>query len=150
MSDQCCWRLTCGDGDTLAGAAGAVLVSGLDHRSVLLLAVQPREGAVAGGGVACAHVPVLRRGDDAVGSSDGGGTPRHHSAAFFAGGLGGHVCRWTRFCEERKATFTVSVCLWRMLQLEDAVIENTVLLGFFFSGIRKHTATILEKWLIRM
>lgn len=101
MSERCCWTITCGDGDTLASVAGAVLVSGPDHRCVLLLAAQPREGAVAGGGVACAHVPVLRHGDDAVGRSDGGGAPRHQSAASFAGGLGGHVCRRTRFCDER-------------------------------------------------
>lgn len=106
-------------------------MSGLDHRSVLLLAAQPREGAVAGGGVACAHVPVLRRGDDTVGRSDGGGAPRHQSAAFIAGGLGGHVCRRTRFCEEREAKFSVLLLLCHILQLEDGVIEHTVLQGFF-------------------
>lgn len=145
MSDQYCWTLTCGDGDTLAGGAGAVLVSGLDHRSVLLLAAQIRDGAVAGGGVACAHVPVLRRGNDTVGRSDGGGAPRHQSAVFFAGGLGGHVYGWTRFCEERMAKFTVSVRLFHMLQLEDAVIENTDLLGFILWHREAHCCYIAKK-----
>lgn len=120
MNDQCCWTLTCGDGDTLASGAGAVLVSGLDQRSVLLFAAQPREGAVAGGGVACAHVAVLRCGNDTVGSSVGGGAPRNQSAVFFTGGLGGHVCRRTWFCEERTEKFSIFVRLRHMLQLEDA------------------------------
>lgn len=84
------------DGDSVAGLAGAILVTGRHRDRVLLITAEVCHAAVAGGGVARMLQSVHTHSHDLVGFSNRRGAPGHQGAVVLAGGVGRHVSGWTR------------------------------------------------------
>lgn len=75
----------------LAGFAGAVLMTRSHKHRVLLVTVELRQTAVAGGGVTRVFVAVCSRGNNVVGFSNQRRSPGDQSVALLTGSSHHHI-----------------------------------------------------------